>query len=419
MAGTDTPVTVVLRPKASPLTGEVDLTAAMTESVNYLGKRNFIMGRDDASLRIEFSSSVMACPGLSSSVRQYKLKLSAFDNQTQASIAETTIIPNCSDRPAEELGPLAVTIFFTNRAYERARDDFFDQIRRHSFPKQPVASRTQPAPLPQGTTSLLPTTDEKRGVRLTAPASGSAAAATIRIGKYHALIVAAQHYTDQKISSLRQPLSDAQKLSDLLTRRYNFSPANVILLKDPSRETLTATFEKFLTTLGETDNLLIFYAGHGLYDEKLKQGYWLLSDAQRNNRGTWVSNADIRDFISGIPTKHTLLITDACFSGGIFRTRDAGTGTVTTGFEEQLYKYNSRKALTSGNLKEVPDQSVFMEYLLKRLEQNNSPYLPVGQLFYSFKDAVINNSVVGQLPQFGTIQNTGDEGGEFIFVLKK
>lgn len=37
-------------------------------------------------------------------------------------------------------------------------------------------------------------------------------------------------------------------------------------------------------------------------------------------------------------------------------------------------------------------------------------------LFASFRKAVLNNSPTE--PQYGTIQNSGDEGGEFIFILK-
>ena len=64
--------------------------------------------------------------------------------------------------------------------------------------------------------------------------------------------------------------------------------------------------------------------------------------------------------------------------------------------------------MTSSNLKEVPDKSVFLEYLVKRLDQSTEKYLSADQLFVSFRIAVMNNSKTE--PQFGTIQNTGDEG---------
>jgi hypothetical protein len=83
-----------------------------------------------------------------------------------------------------------------------------------------------------------------------------------------------------------------------------------------------------------------------------------------------------------------------------------------------LYKLPSRKAITSGALSAVPDKSVFMEYLLKRLEQNQNPLLSAEELFSSFRMAVINNSIKGQVPQYGDIINAGDEGGDFIFLKR-
>ena len=68
-------------------------------------------------------------------------------------------------------------------------------------------------------------------------------------------------------------------------------------------------------------------------------------------------------------------------------------------------------------MKTVPDKSVFIEYLVQRLEENENEMLPAEMLFSSFKIAVMNNSE-GQVPQFGDIQGAGDEGGDFVFLKK-
>ena len=69
-------------------------------------------------------------------------------------------------------------------------------------------------------------------------------------------------------------------------------------------------------------------------------------------------------------------------------------------------------------MKTVPDKSVFIEYLVKRLYENERDLLPSEQLFSSFKIAVMNNSQ-GQVPQFGDIQGAGDEGGDFVFLKRQ
>jgi hypothetical protein len=57
-----------------------------------------------------------------------------------------------------------------------------------------------------------------------------------------------------------------------------------------------------------------------------------------------------------------------------------------------------------------------VKYLIRELQQNESRLLPSEELFGKFKTAVLNNSP--NVPQYGTIQNVGDEGGDFIFIKK-
>ena len=59
-----------------------------------------------------------------------------------------------------------------------------------------------------------------------------------------------------------------------------------------------------------------------------------------------------------------------------------------------------------------------MKYLLKNLETNQAEYLPAQDLFSTFKIAVLNNSVLDQIPQYGVVQGAGDEGGDFIFARR-
>nr|NQU90315.1 caspase family protein [Bacteroidota bacterium] len=233
---------------------------------------------------------------------------------------------------------------------------------------------------------------------------------------YHALIIGVNEYIDPGVKDLENPINDAQKLYDLLIKYYTFDPENISFLKDPGRDEIYNIFETYMEKIDEDDNLLIFYAGHGHWDEELKRGYWLPSNAQQGRRSTWFSNNDLTDYIRGMKCRHTLLISDACFSGSIFKTR--GAFDVAPKDIRILSEMPSRTAMTSGTLTEVPDKSVFIEYLAKRLEQNTEKYLTTEGLFNSFRRAVISNSVTDQVPQYGSIHLTGDEGGEFIFIRK-
>jgi len=233
--------------------------------------------------------------------------------------------------------------------------------------------------------------------------------------KNHAVIIGNNKYDDPLITELDGPIRDAKELFTTLTKEYNFDPGNVIMLENASKADIIGTLHQLRSIVQPADNLLIFYAGHGYWDDGMGVGYWLPRDAAKNNPVNWLPNTDLTNYLGAIKTKHTLLIADACFSGGIFKTRSAFSATYAV---EMLYQLNSRKAITSGtNMEEVPDKSVFLQYLLKNLKENTSDYISAEELFSKMRMAVINNSE--NVPQFGTIQNVGDEGGDFIFVKRK
>ncbi len=261
-----------------------------------------------------------------------------------------------------------------------------------------------------------PPVAEQKPVTSVNPQMTAAFNAVRQQSKNWALVVGINDYQSPDINDLSNPLSDANSLASVLLEKYNFTREEMIFLENPTREGIIRAFDYLATVIRPVDNLIIFYAGHGLWDEKLGKGYWIPSDATLENRANWFSNSDLRDYISGIKSHHTLLITDACFSGGIFKTREAFNQVSPATYE--MYKLPSRKAMTSGAMTTVPDKSVFIEYLLKRLTDNTEPFLSSEQLFSSFKIAVINNSPTKQVPQYGEIREAGDEGGDFIFTLR-
>jgi hypothetical protein len=248
------------------------------------------------------------------------------------------------------------------------------------------------------------------------------ATATANGGRYHALLIAVQEYDHPSVNRLDYPVGDAQQVERELTSRYTFEPQNVTTLKNPDRRTILDALDRMTEKLKPEDNLLIFYAGHGRWDEQRKQGYWLPRDAMRDRRADWISNSDLRDAIRGIRARHILLISDACFAGGIFQSREA-FGAAPSAFAE-LDNLPSRTAMTSGALTTVPDRSVFVEYLLKRLKENTEERLPAQELFGKLRLSVINNTPALKdgsrpTPRYGTIFEVGDEGGDFIFVRRR
>lgn len=233
-------------------------------------------------------------------------------------------------------------------------------------------------------------------------------------GKYYALIIGINDYDDPNINSLDKPIRDAEMFYNAITTRYTFDNENVRILRNAKYAEIVAALDFFAKKIKPEDNFLIFYAGHGIWEPQAENGYWIPSDARRSSKLAWFRNSTLRDYLKEINSKHTLLISDACFGGSIFKTRAAFNDASTA--INMLYDMKSRKAMTSGTLNEVPDESAFIKYLVLRLLDNKEKYLTSAQLFSSFQMAVTNNS--NSVPQYGVIQDVNDEGGDFIFILR-
>ena len=234
-------------------------------------------------------------------------------------------------------------------------------------------------------------------------------------GKYYALIIANNTYkTESGMSDLQRPIRDAMALKEVLTSRYTFDWKNVITLYDRTKLDVEVQLEELQKRLLPEDNLLIFYAGHGVMDKEADIGYWLLSDAT-NSRVTWLRNSTITDFIKACRARHILLIADACYSGTIYTARgylDNASPAII-----DLMKSRSRKAITSGGTTEVADESKFAQVLIDQLRINNEQYLTSSQLYLLIQKPVLANSLTS--PRWGPISNVGDDNGDFVFILRQ
>ena len=244
---------------------------------------------------------------------------------------------------------------------------------------------------------------------------------TMVIGNYYALIIGIDKYKGTW-PVLQNASNDAKAIEKLLRASYKFEFFKTLYNEQATRESIISQLEWLVANVKAEDNVFIYYSGHGEYKKELNKGFWVPVDAESASTAKYISNSDIQSYISGMKGKHTLLVSDACFSGDIFR-----GNTVSVPFEESEKYYkevnglNSRQALTSGGLEPVMDggkdgHSVFAYYFLKTLESNQSKYFDASQLYTKVKIPVINNSE--QTPKFSPIKNTGDEGGQFIFIKK-
>lgn len=105
-------------------------------------------------------------------------------------------------------------------------------------------------------------------------------------------------------------------IAELLSKEYGF---DVKLLLDATRDQVLDAFDDYRRTLGEGDNLLVYYAGHGVLDPDSDRDFWLPVDADAERRANWLSNSDVADFARAIRARHVLVVADSCYAGTLTR----------------------------------------------------------------------------------------------------
>lgn len=174
------------------------------------------------------------------------------------------------------------------------------------------------------------------------------------------------------------------------------------------------------------DQLFIFFAGHGQYDETFGEGFVVTKESLANDEAktTYLSHNRLRSIINNIPCEHIFLAMDVCF-GGTFDQAIAHRG-----MDEDIYKeatqaemvtrklsYKTRKYLTSGGKEYVPDgrpgmNSPFARKLLEALRGRGGKdmILSLGEL----------NTYVEALKPQPRMGEFGDNapGSDFVFIAR-
>ena len=141
--------------------------------------------------------------------------------------------------------------------------------------------------------------------------------ANLDFGRYQALVIGNDNYANG-LPALKTAAGDAQAVAQMLQNAYGF---RVTVLLNATRDQIIGALAKYRQTLTSDDNLLIYYAGHGSYDQATDQGYWLPVDATPDDPSHWVSNTDITNMLKAIQARHVMVVADSCYSGTL--TRDA------------------------------------------------------------------------------------------------
>ena len=246
-------------------------------------------------------------------------------------------------------------------------------------------------------------------------------------GDYYALMIGNSDYiNDDKFVDLDSPITDIKLIGETLNSKYQFE--KIQYLENASKkQILDALYDyRNVDKYNANKSLLIYYSGHGDWDETTGEGYWQASDAG-DRTSTWIPNSSISRELKALPFKHIIIIADSCYSGTwtgakssvkeIPINRDARKK-----YLEYLNALSVRVALTSGNIDVVPDtldnnpNSQFAIALNNALLLNNDDILFSHSLYDDIVSQIQYSGYL-QHPTYGGIVNANHSSkGFFIFV---
>lgn len=240
-----------------------------------------------------------------------------------------------------------------------------------------------------------------------------------------ALIFATDEYDEWK--NLVNPVNDAKTIGKELEQNYGFQ---VEMVLNPTLDEIWAKLREYTTkSYLDNDQLFIFFAGHGQFDEQFNEGFLVAKDSKLSDVGktSYISYNRLRPLIDLIPVNHIMLAMDACF-GGTFDPLVANAG---SRGEDNIYeevnqleyikrklRYKTRRFITSGGKEYVPDgrpgmHSPFARKFLEALrEEGGADGVLTLQELNGYVEKLTPEPRAGE---FGS----NEPGSDFVFVLKR
>jgi uncharacterized caspase-like protein len=246
---------------------------------------------------------------------------------------------------------------------------------------------------------------------------------SIAFGTYHALVIGNTIYAHWP--SLNTPGQDARAIAEVLSRKYGFKTKALL---NATRFDILQALNDLRKMLTENDNLLVYYAGHGHWEQQIQRGYWVPVDSDTDSDVNWISTVAITDILSAMSARHVLIVADSCYSGALTRSAlarlEAGmSNEARDHWLKSMAEKRSRTVLSSGGIQPVLDEgggnhSVFAKAFLDVLASNAE--ILDGQrlgLEVAARVSYAAASVrVEQDPQYAPIRYSGHEAGDFLFV---
>lgn len=226
-------------------------------------------------------------------------------------------------------------------------------------------------------------------------------------------------------------MSGSEALEEILESNFDLHDDHVMRLVNQGAR--LAEIEKAIRSFGpggareleEADQLILSFAGHGDEDHLTQETAFIPYDGDPDSPSTWFRFEHLRPLLRVISARHILVISDSCFSGGVFRSGGGVSNPASTTLEyaRRAYAKRSRSMISSGGIERTEDGggrlgcSVFIDGLIHSLRSEKEDWILTNEIFSDLRNYVVANAE--QTPEFGPLSRAGHGGGEFIFFQQK
>ncbi len=242
----------------------------------------------------------------------------------------------------------------------------------------------------------------------------------LQLPDYHALVIGINRYKHWR--GLRQAREDARGVAELLESRYGFKSVTTLYDQQATLQGMVRALRVLTRKLTANDSLLIYFAGHGYYDQLLKKGYWIPVEGREEVDGMpaindWLQNSNLKEYTDAMQARHVLVVSDSCFSGAMLRGGRIDIEERANTWYRRAISQPTRWCVASGDLETVPDQSIFAKKFLQALQFPRQSVFAASDLAGWIKNDVAAYS--GRRPVFGPMNTaSGSDLGEFIFLVQ-
>jgi len=238
--------------------------------------------------------------------------------------------------------------------------------------------------------------------------------------KDYALFFATDKY--EYWGDLVNPVDDAEAIERELKKYYSFETE---VVKNASQDEVIEKIREYTLEkkFKPQDQLFIFFAGHGHFDEAFNEGYVVAKNSSLNDPSfnSYISYNRLRSIVDNIKCEHILVMLDVCFGGTFDQSLERGESPYSeqnrTEYIVSKLNYKTRKFVTSGG----------KQYVSDGIPGKNSPFtrniLEALRNFGGFDRVLTFNELLGYVekvkpaPHYGNF-GENEPGSDFMFIVK-